>query len=119
MKNVIAVLALCLVSLQASAAQCVIGEYSQMGDQAGGGSVPVWGTLVAEQSLTVTTLTVSAAFNTQTRFIRVQCDEKVHFVIGLTAADPTAATTNQWVEAGAPEGFGTAGGRKIAMIDGA
>lgn len=74
---------------------------------------------VAEQTVTFTTSTLSAALNARTRLIRVIADAAFHLRIDGTAT-PTATTshmkipadTEQWI--GVPAGAGTI---KIAAIN--
>lgn len=68
---------------------------------------------VAEQKVTFTTSTQSAAFNAATRYVRVISDAACHIAAG---ANPTATTSNMRLIADAPEYFGVVAGQKLAAI---
>ena len=71
---------------------------------------------IAEQKITIAgTSAASAAFNTQTRFIRMHTDAICHILIGKT---PTAVATKARMVAGQTEVRGVNGGDKIAVIEG-
>lgn len=55
----------------------------------------------------------SAAFNVETKYIRVVCSVQASFAVG---AAPVAVNTNSWVPAGSPEYFGVQGGQKISFV---
>lgn len=69
----------------------------------------------AEQKVTYTTSSQSAAFNQQTELIRVIADADVHLKFG---SNPTATAANILVKANAPEYFGVVPGQKVAAYDG-
>ncbi len=68
---------------------------------------------VAEQVVTFTTTTQSAALNAATRFVRVIADADCHIAAG---ANPTATTSTMKLIAGTPEYFGVTPGHKIAAV---
>lgn len=68
---------------------------------------------LAEQAFTFTTTTQSAAFNANTRFIRVHTDSICSIAIGL---NPTATTDSRRMVAGQTEYFAVPGGWKIAAV---
>jgi len=91
-------------ALPALGATCKISEYAFLVQDGAGRTVPVAAApAITTQNITYTTSTQSAAVNSQTRFIRVICDAKAHFVIG---ANPTAATTDPYLAADTREYFG-------------
>ncbi len=67
----------------------------------------------AEQVVTFTTTTQSAALNAATRFVRLIADADCHIAVG---ANPTATTSNLKLIAGAAEYFGVTPGHKIAAV---
>jgi len=67
------------------------------------------------QVVTYTTTTQSAAFGTETRFIRVIASAAAHLVFG---ANPTATATAPWVAASTAEFFAVVPGQKLAAYDG-
>jgi hypothetical protein len=69
---------------------------------------------VAEQKVTFTTTTQSAAFNAATRLIRVHPTSICSIAIG---ANPTATTSTMRLAADAVEYFGVNAGDKIAFVD--
>lgn len=99
-----------------------ISEYKDLVKDATGKYVPVASEpAIATQAVTFTTSAQSAAFNTATKFIRVVCSEKAHFLVG---ANPTATVSHPYMAADSPEYFGVlyhvASGfqYKIAFYDG-
>ncbi len=99
-------------------ATCKISEYANLSQDASGKPVPVAAEpAIATQTVTYTTSTASAAFNAQTRVIRIVADAKAHFVV---AATPTADADDPYVAADASEYFGVARNQslKIALYDG-
>jgi hypothetical protein len=116
-KHVILVAALLIVALPAFGASCRINEYAYAGADAN--SVPMQiarEPAVAKQIVSFTTATSSAAFNAQTRLIRVVCDAQAYFVV---SNDGSAATANSsWLESHSPEYFGVTPGFKISFYDG-
>jgi hypothetical protein len=69
---------------------------------------------VAEQKITFTTTTQSAAFNSATRFIRVHPTSICSIAIG---SSPTATTSTMRMAADQVEYFGVTAGDKIAFVD--
>jgi len=80
---------------------------------------PLWiadmSQVLAQQVVTFTTSTASAAFNSNTRFIRVYSDAKVFLDFG---AAPVATNEKIPVAADAPEYFAVNPGSKLAAYDG-
>lgn len=112
------VLVLLLFAVPAFGATCKISEYGYLVQDSTGKVVMVAAEpALTTQTVTYTTSSASSAFNAQTRFIRIVCDAKAHFVF---AATPTAAATDPWVATNAPEYFGIAFNvsMKIALYDG-
>lgn len=68
---------------------------------------------VAEQVVTFTTTTQSAALNAATRFVRIIADADCHIAVG---ADPTATTSGMKLISGQAEYFGVTPGHKIAAV---
>lgn len=68
---------------------------------------------IAEQVVTFTTTTQSAAANHSTRFVRVISDADCHIAVG---DNPTATTSSLKLIAGSPEYFGVTPGHKVAVI---
>ena len=107
-------LALC-VSMPAMGATCKISEYWALKNDSGI-SIPVADEpSIARQEVTYTSSTQSVAFNAQTRFVRIVCDAKAHFVFG---ANPSAAATDPYLPADVPEYFGVTPGHEVAFYDG-
>ena len=94
-----------------------IAEYDRMLTDINGGRILGFAEPpIAEQTVTISgTSASSAAFNSQTRFIRVHTDVICHVLCGKT---PTAAATNQRFAAGQTEAKGVTAGDKIAVIEG-
>ncbi len=67
----------------------------------------------AEQVVTFTTTTQSAALNAATRFMRVIADADCHIAVG---ANPTATTSVMKLISGQAEYFGVTPGHKIAAV---
>ena len=114
----LAVLIVLLLAVPAFGATCKISEYGYLVQDSSGKIVPVAAEpALATQTVTYTTSTASSAFNAQTRFIRIVCDAKAHFVV---AASPTATANSPWVATNAPEYFGISFNvsMKIAFYDG-
>lgn len=68
---------------------------------------------VAQQTVTFTTSTQSAAFNAKTRFIRVYSSADAMIEFG---SNPTATTSKMPIKAGVPEYFGVNPAEKVAAI---
>lgn len=59
--------------------------------------------------------TKSAAFNSETTFVRLRCDAICHYVVGV---DPTATTNDTPLDPNNPEYIGVPAGMKLAVIAG-
>ena len=93
-----------------------IAEFTAMPTDANGsvlqiGKMPP----LTTQVVTYTTTTQSAAFNSQTRFIRVIASAAAHLVFG---SNPTATATAPWVAASTAEFFAVTPSQKVAAYDG-
>lgn len=98
------------------AATCKISEYEYLIKDAAGREVPVASEpALVRQDVTYAASTASAAFASGTRFVRIVCDAKAHFVF---ATSPTAAATDPYLPADTIEYFGVIGGDKVAFYDG-
>ncbi len=116
MKRLFLLTALLVLSVPSFAATCKISEYQNLIKDGNGNEVPVAATpAVANQEVTYTSSTASNAFNTSTRFIRIICDAKAHFVFG---AAPSAAATDAYLASDTREYFGVINGDKVAFYDG-
>lgn len=88
---------------QALGATCKISEYENLVNDRNGRAVPVaLEPAITTQEVTYTASAQSAAFNANTRFVRIICDAKAHFVFG---ANPTAAATDPYLATDAAEYF--------------
>ncbi len=99
-------------------ATCKISEYRSVAKDEGYDDVPAaQEPALATQTVTYTTSAASAAFNSETRFIRIIADAKAHFVVGTA---PTADADDPYVPSDAAEYFGVikGGSFKIALYDG-
>jgi len=94
-----------------------ITEYKEVGNEITGIRLPVaQEPFVAVQQVTISGTTAqSAAFNAETRYIRISGDAAFRFRVGL---DPTAVITDTRMIADAAEYFGVTPGHKIAAITG-
>lgn len=92
-----------------------VTEYAGQGTDRGGRSTPVAKTpALVDQKLTASgSSSQSAAFNADTRLIRVHADEIVSISIGT---NPTATTSTARMAAGQTEYFDVQGGDRIAII---
>lgn len=103
MKKIVAI-ALCLTVAPAFGATCKISEYGEIVKDASAVVVPVASEpAITTQTVTYTTSTQSAKFNARTRFVRIVCDAKAHFVFGT---DPTADADDPYLSQDTPEYFG-------------
>ena len=68
---------------------------------------------VAEQVVTFTTSTQSAALNADARYVRVIADANCHIQVG---SNPTATTSHLRLIADMPEYFAVTPGHKIAAV---
>lgn len=97
-------------------AEIWVTEFSQVAVRTG---LPMQVGLMPEittQEVTFTVSTQSAAFNANTRLIRVQADADAHLAFG---ANPTATLNSMPLVANVPEYFGVSPGDKVATYDGA
>jgi hypothetical protein len=69
---------------------------------------------VTDQTVTFTTSTQSAAFNADTRFVRLHPKNNCHVAFG---ASPTATTSNMPMLADSVEYFAVIPGQKLAVVD--
>jgi len=69
---------------------------------------------IAEQNITFTVSTASAAFNERTRFVRISCDTEAFLKFGASPTAVTAQGVN--VQADTPEFFGVVKGQKVAAV---
>lgn len=70
---------------------------------------------IVEQKITSSGVSAqSAAFNSQTRYIRLVADGNMHYLVG---SNPTATTSNLPLVLENPEYFAVNPGDKIAVID--
>ena len=94
-------------------AKAYISEYSELpvltGKVVPTGMEPA----AAEQVVTFTTTTQSAAFGTNTRYIRVHVDAICSYKFG---ANPTATTSTPRMAASSTEFFGVNPGDKVAFV---
>ena len=103
MKTLLIVLLTCL-AFPAFGATCKISEYTTMITDRQGRWVPVAMEPATVQTVTYTTETDSAAFAATTRFIRIVCDAKAHYIF---SSNSTAATASSpYLVADTPEYFG-------------
>lgn len=107
-------IALLAFSLPSWAATCKISEYRSLAQDSRGQDVPVaLEPAVTTQTVTYTTSAQSSAFNSATRFIRVVCDAKAHFVISTAGTNATA--NSPFVAADSPEYFGVQAGQALII----
>ena len=94
-----------------------ITEYKEVGNEITGIRLPVaQEPFLAVQQITISGTTAqSAAFNAETRYIRISGDVAFRFRVG---ANPTALTTDTRMIADSAEYFGVLPGQKIAAITG-
>lgn len=97
-------------------ANLYITEFSSQGVD-GGSKAPVVPVPqmppLAQQVVTFTTTTQSAALNASTRFVRLIADADCHIEVG---SNPTATTSSMKLISGQPEYFGIGPGQKIAAV---
>ena len=70
---------------------------------------------LAEQAITFTTATLSSAFNSATRIVRLAWDTACHIEIG---SSPTATANSKFMPAAGVEYFEVTGGDKLSVYDG-
>lgn len=96
-------------------ANLYISEYAGIAENSLGVPVPApMEPSVAEQKVAFTGATASAAFNADTKFVKLTADADSHVKFG---SDPTAATSNQPLKANTPQFFGVEGGHKVSAIE--
>ena len=94
-------------------AKAYISEYSTVPVIAGR-AVPTGNEpAIAEQVVTYSTTTQSAAFNAKTIYIRVHTDSICSYEFGT---NPTATTSTPRMAAGSTEFFGVQPGHKVAFV---
>lgn len=71
---------------------------------------------LAEQAVSFTTATQSAAFNTNTRFVRIYASAACHVAF---AASPTATTSSMPIAATTAEYFAVTPGQKLSVVQAA
>lgn len=120
MKRLLLTFGLLVLSAPGFAATCKISEYSQMVSDEQGRTVPVAleDGSTTTQNVTYTTDTDSSAFASSTRFIRIVCDAKAHFVFGTGTI--TATANSPYLSADTPEYFAVLPGAslKVSFYDG-
>lgn len=93
-----------------------VAEYGGMVQTHGGATPIIKEPPLANQSVTYTTSTQSAAFGTNTKIIRICCDALAFYHVG---ADPTASVAaGRRLPTGVVEYVGVNPGDKIAFYDG-
>ena len=91
-----------------------ITEYTELPTDANRAAPQIAATpSITTQVVTFTTSTQSAAFNANTKFVRVIADANCHVLFG---ANPTATTNSMRMVADAAEYFGVVAGQKLAAI---
>lgn len=108
----ISAFALLLSCAAASAASCYVGEFAQTG----GAFVQVARQPGVKDQAAIAvsgTSAQSAAFNTNTTFIRINCDAVVSFLFG---GNPTATSDNARLPTGVVEYFQVIAGQKVAFV---
>lgn len=104
-RKMVAALALLFMSAPAFAATCKISEYDRLPETAQGDDLPVAREpALVTQTVTYTTSTGSAVFNANTRYVRIVCDAKAHFVFSTAGTNATA--NSPYLPADTPEYFG-------------
>ena len=91
-----------------------ISEYAAMPQQQGNLKMITPEPPVASQTVTFTTSTQSAAFNTKTKWARIHVASIASYLVG---ANPTATTDNARMVAGQTEYIEVNAGDKIAFVD--
>jgi hypothetical protein len=117
MIRVLAALVAGFLCLPAFGATCKIREYTAI-QNVGGQSVQVaLEPALAQQEVTFTISSQSAAFNALTAFVLIICDAQAHFEFG---ADPTATAADAYIPANTMyfPGVTTGVSLKVAFYDG-
>lgn len=101
-------------------ANMYISEYKSLAINNVGGAIQAGQEpAIAEQVVAFGAATSSAAFNAETKFVRISCDAEAFLLFGETAtATATAANTGKNVQADTPEFFGVVGGHVVSAYDG-
>ena len=114
MKKLFLGLVLLVMTAPSLAATCKISEYAFLVLDDKNKVVPVAREpAVATQTVTYTTAVDSAAMNAATRFVRVVCDAKAHFVFSVAGTNPTASSP--YLPGDTPEYFGVKVGDAIII----
>lgn len=114
MKRLLLTFGLLVMSGPAFAVDCVVNEYEFVRDP----TAPVAPEpAIATQKVTFTTTSTQiSALQSSTRFVRIICTAKAHFLFGT---NPTADTDDAWVAADTPEYFGILGSNiLVAFVQG-
>jgi hypothetical protein len=90
-----------------------ITEYERIGAAKGIPAPIAQEPAVAEQAVTFTTATASAAFGGTTRYVRIVANADAHIKFG---ADPTATTSHQWIAVGTEYWRGVLPGQKVSAV---
>jgi len=96
-------------------ATAYITEYNYAGVQQGNVVPVAEEPALADQTVTFTTATQSAAFNAKTSFVRIIADADCHLKFGT---DPTAVATDQFIPANVEQWRGVTAGHKVSVYDG-
>lgn len=98
-------------------AKAHISEYRNLVTDESGRVVPVAEEPAVTQVVTYTTSVQSVAFAADTRYVRIICDAKAHFLFSL---DPTADANDPYLPADVAEYFGIPRGAsyEVALYDG-
>lgn len=103
-RSIITFLLFVLAPSLAWSATCKISEYANLPRDPSSAVIPVAPEpALATQSVTYTSSTQSSAFNILTRYVRIVCDAKAHFVF---AENGTATATDPYLPADTVEYFG-------------
>ena len=106
-------LALLVLSCSANAAVCYVSEYESMVIDDSGRIVHVpQEPAITVQAINHTTTTQSAAFNADTRFVGIVCDEASYFEFG---PNPTSTTADPYIPANVRWFFGIARGAALEV----
>lgn len=98
-------------------AQVIVSEYVRM---ASFGVTPLQAPApqeppVVEQSVDTSISATSEPFAAATRFVRLQSDEKVHFLFG---GSPTATAENKWLSPDVEQYYGVVPGQRVNFLPG-
>lgn len=92
-----------------------VTEYADISAMGGGPAQAGKEPAVADQSVTFTTATQSAAFTAKTRLVRLYSSVACHVLFG---ADPTATAAKQKLAADTEYWRGVTPGQKVSVYDG-